>query len=365
LNVRTYSEDVGRPNFVFAGWCALVLAVATVLVAWHEHLPIRDPNDLAGPTYARLPAILLLAWLLDVVPRAVARSGLRVRSVMRSLRAVMAERWSRAHVLFALSGLGAWYVCYAAFRNLKSYVPFVHPRIYDSMLERIDRSIWLGHRPADVLHSVFGTTWAAQFFSVVYVAWIVLIPITLAIALVWTRRPAAGSWYVTGMAVDWLLGVGAYFLVPTLGPIYSYPQDFAALPHTYATTLQHQLLTDRRSVLADPHATHALQTIAAFPSLHVGMMVTLCLFATWAGMARWIQVTSRIFLALTMLATVYLGWHFFVDVLGGAVLGALGAWIAALATGNHVGGQPRLLDERADARAEPAAASHSAGTISI
>jgi membrane-associated phospholipid phosphatase len=348
---------VGRPNFVFAGWCAAVLAVATVLVAWHEHLPIRDPDDLAGPTYARLPAILLLACLLDVVPRAVSRSRHRGQPLSRNLRAVITERWSPAHVLFALSGLGAWYVCYAAFRNLKSYVPFVRSPSYDATLERIDRSIWLGHQPAEVLHSIFGTTWAAQFFSVVYVAWIVLIPITLAIALVWTRRPAAGSWYVTGMAVDWLLGVGAYFLVPTLGPVYSYHQDFAALPHTYATTLQQALWRDRQSVLADPHASHAVQTIAAFPSLHVGMMVTLCLFVTWAGLARWIRVTSRIFLALTMLATVYLGWHFFLDVLGGAVLGALGAWIAAIATGNHVGAQPRLLEERGATRAEPTAAS--------
>ncbi len=37
-----------------------------------------------------------------------------------------------------------------------------------------------------------------------------------------------------------------------------------------------------------------------------------------------------VFLGLTVLATVYLGWHYFADALGGAVLGTAGVWIAAL-----------------------------------
>jgi membrane-associated phospholipid phosphatase len=138
--------------------------------------------------------------------------------------------------------------------------------------------------------------------------------------------------------------VATYFALPTLGPIYSSPGDFAGLRHTYARTLEDNLLRDRQDVLADPHATHAVQTIAAFPSLHVGMMVTVCLFVTFAGMARWIRVTSWVFLVLTVLATIYLGWHFSVDAIGGFVLGAAAVWIAAIGTGNHVGGRPQLVD---------------------
>ncbi|HEX2892744.1 MAG TPA: phosphatase PAP2 family protein, partial [Marmoricola sp.] len=114
--------------------------------------------------------------------------------------------------------------------------------------------------------------------------------------------------------------------------------------HTYTTTLEDQLLADRLKVLSDPHATHAVQTIAAFPSLHVGIMVTVCLFVTLAGLARWIKITSWVFLGLTVLATIYLGWHFSIDAVGGFVLGAAAVWIAALGTGNHVNGWPRLVD---------------------
>jgi hypothetical protein len=345
---RIRLQDVGRANFKFAGLCALALALATVVVSSIQNLPIRDPDGVAVPTYVRLPFILLLAWLLDVLPRAVARSGrhwgLLWGQLWGNFRTVVRERWTRSHVIFAVSGLGAWYVCYAAFRNLKSYVPFVHETVFDDTFERIDRAIWLGHDPANVLHAWFGTTWAAEFFSLIYVIWIVLIPVSLAIALVWTRHPAAGSWFVTAVAVDWVLGVAAYFALPTLGPIYSSPGDFAGLRHTYTTTLESNLLKDRLDVLADPHGTHAVQTIAAFPSLHVGIMVTVCLFVTLIGVARWIRITSWVFLVLTVLATIYLGWHFSLDALGGAVLGTVAVWVAAIGTGNHIGGRPRLVD---------------------
>jgi hypothetical protein len=339
---------VGRANFKFAGLCALALALAMVVVAWTQDLPIRDPDGVVVPTYVRLPIILLIAWLLDVLPRSLMRSRRHWATTWSDFRAVARERWTRSHVAFAVSGLAAWYVCYAAFRNLKSYVPFVHGRLFDDTFERMDHALWLGHDPANVLHSLFGTTWAAEFFSAVYVIWIVLIPVTLAVALVWTRHPAAGSWFVTAVAVDWVLGVAAYFVLPTLGPIYSNAADFAHLRHTYATTLEEQLWTDRVAVVpdlgGDPHATHAVQTIAAFPSLHVGMMVTVCVFVTAIGLARWIRVTAWTFLALTVLSTIYLGWHFSMDAIGGAVLGTVAVWIAAIGTGNHVGGRPRLVD---------------------
>lgn len=325
---------------------SLALAAVTAAVAVTYHLPVRDPDGVAVPTYVRLPFILLLAFLTDVVPRAVWQAvwqGRAPRRLPRTLVAVIHERWPWEHVRFALVGLGAWYLTYAAFRNLKSYVPFVNRRLWDSTLERVDQVLWLGHDPATVLHAVFGTGWAAEFFSAVYVIWIVLVPVSLAIALVWSRNRTGGAWYVTAVAVDWVLGVATYFAVPTLGPAYAAPQDFATLPHTYVSTLQESMLADRYTVLFDPWATHTVQTIAAFASLHVGIMVTVCLMVELLRLKPWIRATMWVFLALTVLATVYLGWHYFSDALGGAVLGAAGVWIAAIGTGNHVHGRPTLV----------------------
>lgn len=341
---------------MFGGACALALALATLLVSSIEELPIRDPDGVVVPAYVQIPMILAAAWLLDVVPRALLRSRKDWSHLAGHFSAVVRERWNRAHTVFALTGLATWYVSYAAFRNLKSYVPFVNGRIWDDTLERIDHALWLGNDPANVLHSALGTTFSAEILSFVYVSWIVLVPTSIAIALVFTRHPAAGSWYVTAVSLCWGLGALGYFLLPTLGPAYSQPNDFADLKRTYTTQLIEDLWTDRVAVVpelgGDPHATHAVQTIAAFPSLHVGIMVTICLFLTLIAAARWIRVVAWVYLGLTVLSTIYFGWHFSLDALGGFALGGLAVWIAALGTGNHVGGIPRLIDRGTHEHAE-------------
>ena len=328
-------------GFRLAVLLSLALAGAAVAVAVTYHLPLRDPDGVVVPTYVRLPVLLFLAFLTDVVPRAAwrARSLVRFPGILRS---VVRERWTWEHTRFALVGLGAWYLTYAAFRNLKSFVPFVNRSLWDGSIANLDRVLWLGHDPASVLQAVFGTGWAASFFSFVYVAWIVFVPVSLVVALVWSRDRTGGEWYVTAVAVDWVLGVATYFLVPTLGPVYTHPEDFAGLRHTYVSTLQHSMIADRFSVLHDPFGTHAVQTIAAFASLHVGIMVTVCLMAVLLGLQPWVRMSLWVFLALTVVATVYLGWHYFADTLAGALLGAAGVWIAALGTGNHHHGRLRM-----------------------
>lgn len=340
---------------MFGGACALALALATWIVSATENLPIRDPDGVVVPAYVQIPAILGFAWLLDVVPRTVGRSRGDWQHLRARFSEVVHERWNRRHSFFALSGLATWYVSYAAFRNLKSDVPFVNGKIWDDHLRRLDHTLWFGHDPANVLHSLFGTTVAAELFSLVYVAWIVLVPASIAIALIFTRHPAAGSWYVTAVSLCWAFGAIGYFALPTLGPAYTQPQNFSGLKHTYTTTLIQQLWDDRVKVVptpgagstnlgGDPHATHVVQTIAAFPSLHVGIMVTICLFFTLIGAAKWLRVTAWTFLALTVLATIYFGWHFSIDTLGGAILGASAVYVAALGTGNRVGLRPRLVE---------------------
>lgn len=323
---------------------ALVMCVATVLVDEAQHLPIRDPDDALGPSWIRLPVILLAAVLIDVVPRVVLRRRSGARGT-GAIRQVLAERWPHEQIRFTLIGLASWYLTYSAFRNLKSAVPFVNDRLWDAQLADLDHLIWLGHDPAAVLHDVLGVGFAATFLTGVYLLWIGLIPASLAWALTWTRNHAVAAWYVTALAFDWVLGVAGYYALPTLGPIYSRPVDFLSLPES-SQTLQSSMMTDRFQVLGNAKATDTLQTIAAFPSLHVGMMVTICLLVHWNTRRLLPRLVSWTMLVLTVLATLYLGWHFFIDVLGGAAVGALAAWLGAFATGQR----PPRFSARSDDR---------------
>jgi membrane-associated phospholipid phosphatase len=325
---------MGRGEFRAAAVVAAVMAMMAALVAWTYHLPLRDPDGASLPTWFRLPVIVASAVALDVAARwvlLVRRGGPAGRA---ALRAVLVERWNRDQLMFTLSGLVTWYVAYVAFRNLKSFVPFVTDRVVDPELAHLDRLLWWGNNPALVLHDVLGTTWANWVMASVYLVWIGLVPASLAIALVWTRRSSAGAWYVTAISIDWLLGAALYYVVPSLGPVYSSPQWFGDLPRTPNTSVHEMLLDDRIKVLAGPWDTQAVQTIAAFASLHVAVMVTICLVAEAMRLPLVIRVAAWPFLALTMVATIYLGWHFFVDVLAGVAVGAAAVVLGARATGN-------------------------------
>ena len=313
---------------------AIGLFGAALLVARIQHLPVRDPDDsIVGPSYVRLPLIALTCFLLDVVVRCLRGGPVGWRS---RLAAVVRERWQVRRVRLVLIGMGSWYLAYVGFRNLKSYVPFVRPDMMDDHLLRLDRMLAFGHDPATVLHDLLGTGLAAHLMSLTYVAWILFLTLSLLIALFWTNNLDTACWYVSAVAVNWVLGVAVYYLVPSTGPVYARPELFADLPDTMVTHIARSWLTDRADMLADPFGTDALQTIAAFASLHVSVMVTAWLIARMIDLrpvsVRW---GLALFLVLNVLATVYLGWHYVVDVFGGMAIGVAAVWLSAWGTGNQ------------------------------
>ena len=337
-----YASGVWRERFGVATALAIALTVAALIVAVVEDLPFRDPDSLVGPTYVRLPIILLLGYLTDVLPRAVHRAyqAGSLAHTGHEMVVVTRERWPFDHIRFALLGLGSWYLTYVAFRNLKSYVPYVNHQLFDDAFAAVDRIMFFGNDPPSVLHDLLGTGWAAHVLSFVYIAWIALVPGTLAAALVWSRNVSGGSWLVTAVAVDWALGAATYYAFPTVGPVYAEPELFAKLVHTPVTSLQETMIAERAEVLENPWATDAVQTIAAFASLHVGITVTICVIAHLLRLHVWVRAALWSFLFLTVLSTVYLGWHYVADAFGGVLLGLAGVWFAALATGNPLRSRP-------------------------
>ena len=137
-----------------------------------------------------------------------------------------------------------------------------------------------------------------------------------------------------------MLGAITYFIVPSLGPAYSRPELFTGLAHTPNSAIIVELMEARHRVLVNPFTTSDVQTIAAFASLHVGITVTMVLMAELLRLPKALRRFLWVFLLLTVLATVYLGWHYFVDTIAGALLGTAGVAIAAWGTGNAMRRKP-------------------------
>jgi membrane-associated phospholipid phosphatase len=311
---------------------AVGLVVAAVIACDHAGVAFRDPDNVAAQYVLMVGAGVALLVALDIALRAPRAPGARwpTRAAMRAVRR---ERWTARRAVAVAVALVSFYATYLAYRNLKAIVPFLRPGdLFDHGLADVDRALFLGNDPAAVLHGLLGTGVAAHVLSTAYAAFIVFLPLSLGLALVFSQRIQLSLFYAAALSINWVLGAATYLVLPALGPIYAFPQWFAQLPHTEATRLQQMLLDDRVGFLADP-ARGTPQAIAAFASLHVAMSFTALLAVLVLRLGRRLTIALCVWLALTLLATVYLGWHYVVDDIAGLAVGALSLLLARLLTG--------------------------------
>jgi membrane-associated phospholipid phosphatase len=329
---RAHALDTGWRAVAAGPLVALVTLLAAVVVGEHLGLSVRDPDHVAAGYVGMVGAGVVLLVGVDIWIRAAARTGLR-RPPLAVMRAVRRERWTRARAGVAASSLVSFYVSYMAYRNLKAAVPLLRPEaLFDLDLARADRWLFAGHDPATLLHSLLGTGLQTQVLSTVYVAFIVFLPLSLAAALVFSRELSTTLFVATALSINWILGAASYLLLPSLGPIYAEPSLFAHLPHSEVTHLQHVLMDQRVTYLRDP-TSGTPQSIAAFASLHVAMSFTALLAAYLLALPRWLKRSLWVWMALTTLATIYLGWHYVVDDAAGIAIGGGAVVLAAALTG--------------------------------
>jgi hypothetical protein len=311
---------------------ALATGAVAVVCAVVLGLPLRDPDGFLGPTYVRLPLIVALMLAVDVVPRALVRAR-SPRAVAEQVLLIARDRWPWRRLLPVLIGLAAFYATYVSYRNLKHFLPLLRPNLVDDELIALDRAMTGGSAPAQFLHDLLGTGVAAHVLSWVYLAFLVFVPASLALALVSRGRSREASWYVTALCLNWSLGTASYYALPSMGPIYSQPGVFSALPETGTWQLQMSLLESRALVVTDPGATDRVQSIAAFASLHVSIVLTAALIAQLVLSSVALRSLLWVFFGLTAIATIYFGWHYLVDDIAGVAIAVAAVLLAGWGTG--------------------------------
>lgn len=319
---RPLAEDVSLDSeaeyrWLVRMWILVALfGMATVLLSFHIGIPVRDPH---GRIFRSRFAISLGLFILLALVDACLRTGRRGRS-MRTVVGVLRRRWTRERLALAMSGLLAYHVVYLCYHNLKSWDVFNRPR--DDMLRQWDEWLFLGHSPALLLHDLLGQHLAAYVLAEIYQSFSALVSVSFVAALVFTHRIRDGYVFLTSALWVWILGVGSYYLIPSLGPFSFAPAEFAGLAHTTIQDTQTRYLAQRAFLLAHPHADNAFAQVSAFASLHVGVTCLLLLMARYYRQRRAAQAMA-VYLFGTVLATVYFGWHFAVDDIAGLVIGSL------------------------------------------
>lgn len=186
--------------------------------------------------------------------------------------------------------------------------------LQDANLVRIDRAF--GFNVLEI------TAWASHHWlgSVINRTY----PLLLLLLPVAAFGPAlAGKWaeardFVAANIAAFVIGLAAFALIPAIGPWYGY--------HVAGGLEQIRCQTDLLLLrVPGPYIFHPAG-IVCFPSFHV-IWAILCARALWGF--RFLRFPVILLSGMIILSTLTTGWHYFADVLAGAIVAALSISLSA------------------------------------
>jgi hypothetical protein len=312
---------------------ALLMGALAVIAAVSLDKKLADPEGFLGPSWLRLPLLLLGAFLLDVLPRALWFSRLNPKRMPDIVRERVRAHWTRERLTLVVIGLVSFYVTYVSYRNLKSLLPFIMgDKKYDYELHLLDQALFWGHDPAIVLHTALGTDYAAHFLSLIYLWFLPLVPLAVTGWLIWSREISYGYWFVSSQVVCWTLGTASYYALPTLGPGFEYPAPYFSLAHTPTADLMKSLAYARQGVLLGG-VEGAVQSVAGFASLHCAVTLLVALMVQHTIRNRVVHWIFWANFGVTIVATLYFGWHYVADDVAGILIALLSFYVGGVVSG--------------------------------
>jgi hypothetical protein len=292
-----------------------------------------DPEgSFLGPSYIRLPLLLLGALLLDLLPLTVYKSWRDPKQIPTVVRERLRTHWTKERWTLVAMGIICFYVVYVTYRNIKSFLPFVIATKYDRELHLLDHALLFGHDPATLLHTVFGTGISAHVLSYVYLWFLPMVPLVVTAWVVWSRNLSYGYWFVTSQCLAWTLGTISYYALPTLGPGFEYVQLYQELPNTPSGQLMESLAFTRYDVV-NGTLENAVQSVAGFASLHTAITMLVALMVQYTLRQRWIKIAVWANFVITVIATLYFGWHYIADDVAGILIALISFYLGGLASG--------------------------------
>ena len=245
---------------------------------------------------------------------------------------------ARSFVLSFVPYGAVWFV-FAALRSLADET--VLARTVNLRAANLERYLFGGELPTIVLQQRFFDPDNIRWwdFALTAVHWsYFLVPHIVAIRL-WHKHPALFRHYLGAMTLLLAVGLAIYFLIPSNPPWLSGERFNSPAAPTVLRVMQpvaEQL--NGGLYRASYQVIGESNPIAAMPSIHMAITFLLIFPARRVG-GRW-HVLAWVYAASMGLALVYLGEHYVIDVLVGAVVTsygwyAAGAWTRRLRTLRH------------------------------
>jgi membrane-associated phospholipid phosphatase len=196
--------------------------------------------------------------------------------------------------------------CWLIFPLFKAIRDVFITHTADAALLALDRHLWGGLSLPEHLLG-WERPWLSELLSGGYFLFyfVVLLP---AIAFSVRHRSREAATFFFGLTSMYLVGFAGYMLVPAGGPYIAFPEAFPYPVHGGAMT----------ALLAGV-VKAGITGMDVFPSLHSGIGVYVLGFFALGGYRRIALLLAPIILALVV-ATLYLRYHYGIDVLCGIAL---------------------------------------------
>jgi len=337
---------VWRPNEAYWRDVRLELArdrpfylavVAYILAAAALALWLGEPGKLVLLNYAPL-------WLRGVVTAALIYLG--AVEIPASIMADPARPLTRLRARLPrllnprfTAGCGlilALILFNGAFTSIKNLLPALAAFTWDVPLADLDRALHLGADPWVWLQPMLGHHWVTRAIQYAYAGgWMIALCAATAVVAISRRLDGlrlrffltyAFCWIVLGnLGAGLFMSAGPAFYGAVTGDTARFAEQMRYLsfsdylPHS-SYELQRALWTLHRYGVAE-----AGTGISAFPSLHVAM-ATLFALTAWS-INRWAGWIATAFLAVILLGSVHLAWHYAIDGYA-SMLATAGIWFA-------------------------------------
>jgi PAP2 superfamily len=198
------------------------------------------------------------------------------------------------------------------YSSLGSPVFAIIPWRVDRFLAEADRALFGGHSPALWAAGHIGNA-GLEFWSLIYGFFVPFLYLSIFLGCV--GRPASErEEFLTGFSVTYAIAYLGYLFLPSTGPVEFFPS--IAPPPGGAL---HRLVLSSVAATGGNHG--------AFPSLHVGASAYLCLFDWRHSLLR--GMTYAPVVALIGFSTLFLQYHYVVDLLSGIAIAVFANHIAA------------------------------------
>jgi membrane-associated phospholipid phosphatase len=178
----------------------------------------------------------------------------------------------------------------------------------------MDKFLFLGHSPTLSLLNIKSPVFMRlMYFS--YASFYAAFPVSFAAAFL-SRNTGEMRRLVLGIMLIYFFGLALFYLFPSVGPVFYTPELFADIPNKWQKVLwggHLAIQANRETFAAAPFLG-----VAAMPSLHGAHALFLVMIAR--------RYHRKLFLAylpwitLLYISTVYMGWHYVVDLVAGALI---------------------------------------------